>query len=651
MKAWLAGLSSSRRDWLAGALLVLAIGLAYSGSLHGPLVLDDVAAIRHNPTIRSLWPPWGPLFPPFGGTTVGGRPVLNYSLALNYAVGGTGVVGYHLVNLAVHLAAALLLFGIVRRTLLQPLLASTWGDRSRSIAFAAALLWGLHPLQTEAVTYLIQRAESLAGLFFLLALYGFIRATEPGGSVRWRGLSLAACLLGMGTKETMAAAPLVIALYDRTFVAGSFREVWRCRGRFHLLLASTWIWLAWLVAGNGNRGGTAGWRVDVPGLDVDTPSYLLTQCRSIITYLQLTFWPSPLVFDRGLPFLHRFAEAWPCLLALAPLLLGIAFALRWRPLFGFVGAWFFLVLAPSSSVIPISDAIWEHRMYLALAAPAVLAALLLDRWFGKRSWACLLCLALLLGTLTWKRNRVYRSELALWSDTVSRSPDNARARFSLAHALTEAGRADEGGDELAMAQRLQETAGAAAAMRHPDDPRFQLALAQLLIGEGKEAEGRAGIEAALRLSPRDPAALDAEGMALLRSGQNDQALQTLTAATQQPLAGPRPFDDLGIVLIQEGRLPEAGAAFTAALRIDPRDASANANLGNVLLQQGDLEAAGAHFRVAIRSDPALARAHFGLALALAYGHRYAEAAAECSETLDLDPDHAGARALLWRLEP
>jgi hypothetical protein len=157
-------------------LLIAAAALcAYANSFSGPLVLDDIPSIADNPTIRHL----GTAFWPSTLTTGGGRPVLNLSLALNYAISGTAVWSYHAVNLAIHILAGWVLFGIVRRAL-----APRPGAKAAPIALSLALLWVLHPLQTESVTYIVQRAESLMGLLYLLTLYGFIRGAETG-SRRW----------------------------------------------------------------------------------------------------------------------------------------------------------------------------------------------------------------------------------------------------------------------------------------------------------------------------------------------------------------------------------------------------------------------------------------------------------------------------------
>ncbi|HZP59876.1 MAG TPA: hypothetical protein VFB27_06085, partial [Opitutaceae bacterium] len=159
--------------WLsfaAGALLVLAGLATYLNSFAGPFIFDDELWITKNPSIRQLWPIGSVLWPPSGAIYCG-RPVLNLSLAVNYAWGGTGVGGYHAFNLAVHLVAGLALFGIVHRTLLLSR-NEIWRAQAARLAFFAALLWLVHPLQTESVTYVIQRAEALMGMFYLLTLYG-----------------------------------------------------------------------------------------------------------------------------------------------------------------------------------------------------------------------------------------------------------------------------------------------------------------------------------------------------------------------------------------------------------------------------------------------------------------------------------------------
>ena len=235
-------LSSRRAPWWAALAIGVAAMATYLNSLNGPFIFDDISAIQQNETIHSLG---RALSPPPGALPVSGRPVVNLSFALNYALSGLNVWSYHLANLLIQALAGITLFGLVRRTLANG--RTPFSDAafpvSVSLAFSIALLWTLHPLQTESVAYTSQRAESLMGLFYLLTLYFLVRGsdaekageTAPG---RWFGLSCAACFLGMLSKEVMVSAPLMALLYDRTFLSGSFPRRGAGTARF------TWPWPA-----------------------------------------------------------------------------------------------------------------------------------------------------------------------------------------------------------------------------------------------------------------------------------------------------------------------------------------------------------------------------------------------------------------------
>src|SRR4051812_22467160 len=252
----MSGVGGWLRRWRAPLAISALTLLAYAGSLRGPFVFDDPSSIVGNPTIRSLWPPWAPLVPPPAAVTAEGRPILNYSLAVNYALGGTAVLGYHVTNVVIHAVGALALFGLTRRTLRTPKLSPLVRAAADEVALLAALLWALHPLQTEAVTYVIQRAESLMGMFYLLTLYACVRAADAAAPRRWQTLAIGCCALGMGTKEVMVSAPVMVWLYDRTFLRESFVAAWRWRRGLYLGLFATWLLLAAFVASSGgNRSG------------------------------------------------------------------------------------------------------------------------------------------------------------------------------------------------------------------------------------------------------------------------------------------------------------------------------------------------------------------------------------------------------------
>ena len=201
------------------AFVVVAAGLlAYHNSFQGPFIYDDVPSIPGNPHIRHLWPIWQAMSAP-PGSPVAGRPVVCLTLALNYAWGGLNVWGYHAFNLTIHLVSALVLFGILRRTFQGEKLRDRFGAVAVWLAGAIALIWEVHPLQTESVTYIVQRTESLMGLFLLLTLYGVLRSSQSSRPRVWQAAAIVSCALGMGSKEVMVSAPLIVLLYDRVFLA------------------------------------------------------------------------------------------------------------------------------------------------------------------------------------------------------------------------------------------------------------------------------------------------------------------------------------------------------------------------------------------------------------------------------------------------
>ena len=366
---------SSGRALVVAAFMACAAVLVYLGSFTVPFLFDDGPAILENESIRDLLKIGDVLWPDLeGGVTTSGRPVLNLSFAINHALGGYDPVGYHAMNLAIHYLAALALFGIVRRTMCRVAGDATC-ERAFWMAASVAILWMLHPMQTSAVTYLSQRAESLCGLFYLVTVYTFARSTASTRSAWWLGASIVACALGMGTKEVMVSAPLIVLLYDRTFVSGTFAKAWACRKTYYTLLALTWLLLVALAFATPGRGTTAGFETVV------TPwTYLLTQCAAITHYLRLVFWPHPLVFDYGTATIGSLGSVW----WQALLLIGLAGVLLWalikRPAMGFLGAWLFALLAPSSSLVPVaSQSVAEHRMYLPVAAVLVTAVGVMER--------------------------------------------------------------------------------------------------------------------------------------------------------------------------------------------------------------------------------------------------------------------------------
>ena len=619
------------RTPLFAAFVIAAAALAaYHNSFAVPFVFDDELAIVANPTIRSLWTA---LSPPqdaeMGGLPISGRPVVNVSVWLNYALSGGAVGSYHAVNLLVHVLAGLVLFGVVRRTLRQPVLAPRFGAHAFELALLVAALWTLHPLQTESVTYISQRAEALLGLWYLLTLWCFIRATEPGASPKWGRWAFVACLLGMATKEVMVSTPIFVALYDRTFVAGSWREVWARRRRLLLALASTWLLLAWfVVGGGGTRGVSAGF-----GLGVSSWTYLLTQCQAILLYLKLSFWPHPLVLDYGTGLVRSVADVWWQGTVLVVLLGGTVWALVRKPALGCLGAWFFMILAPSSSVVPlVGQTIAEHRMYLPLATMVVLVVTSTYLLLERKGLAILAAVTIALAVATTWRNRDYATAISICEDTVAKRPDNARAMALLADYYHRAGNLDKARQWLERSLVVQ--------------PGVRPVLNNL--GNVWQELGDAGkavvcFQQALALKPTDVTTLNNLGNALTLSGRAPEGIARLEAALRIAPDTTGTRANLANALAQNGRLPEAAANYEVLLKAQPADADAHADYGNVLIGLGRREEGLAQFETAVRLKPADADLHNRLGTALGRAGRVREALAQFQEALRLNPAHESAR--------
>jgi tetratricopeptide (TPR) repeat protein len=600
-------------------VVVVAGTWAHSAGLGGTFLLDDVRAIARNSTIRTLWPLATPLAPPTA-STVAGRPVANLSFAINYALIPPGVRdafgtpqpgappddpervrrnarGYHAGNLLIHLAASLALLGVVRRTLLTGRLKPAFAMAAPWIAGATALAWTVHPLTTAAVTYLVQRVESLMALFYLLTLYCTIRVAEGPHARRWTAAAILSCGLGMATKETMVGAPLAAAAWLWIFAGGDRRRFvkgpWLLSG-----LASTWIVLAALVYGEGRA----------PSISLDAPSawrYLLTQAEVIVHYLGQVVVPAPLVFLYDWPLVNSLAEVWPEALLLTGLAGSTAVGVVRRWPAAMLGVTFFLVLAPSSSVLPIvTEVAAEHRMYLPLAAVVaslVIGAYLAGRRLGVPSragaaaaGAATLAVTVWLGTATRARNLDYWSEETLWRDTVATRPDFPRPRVFYGSVLLRLGRVDEAevqfrqavalapGDPMArlrLGSTLAQQRKFDEAIPHleqvtasfPDDPGAHRLLGQIYASQGKDALAVEKLERALSSMSEDPELL--VQVAALLAGTRDASVRDPAralalaerAATLTSRQNPMVLSALALAQSELGRLPEAAATAREAL--------------------------------------------------------------------------------------
>jgi Tfp pilus assembly protein PilF len=583
---------------IGAGILALAAVVAFWNSFGGVFVYDDGESITGNSTIRTLWPISVPLSPAFhDGRTVDGRPILNLTLALNYAMGGTATWGYHAVNLAIHILCGLTLFGILRRTLLRAAIPAVFRDAALPLACAITVLWAVHPLQSESVTYIIQRAESLSVLFYLLTLYGFIRGVESPGPRRWFALSVAACLLGMASKESVVTAPAMVFLYDRTFLAGTFREAWRRRWKLYLALMATWTLLAWGMFLTDSRGGTAGFHT------IMSPwAYALIQCEAVVRYLRLSFWPADQIFDYGRYQVGDPWQVWPQALLLAGLGVATFYALWRRPVLGFALCSIFVVLAPTSSVVPIpNQTMAEHRMYLPLAGVIALTVAGIYFLLRQKSYPVFAALAVALTVVTIRRNEVYHSALGIWEDTVRKWPGSARAQNNLGKLMAAEGKVREVLPHYYAVARIE-----------PNYPGIYTDIGHLEVQLHDMPEARDAFAKAVRQSPREAATHSNLANVLLQMGDREEAQKHLLEALEIDPENAIAHSGLGMVLVSEGKNGEALRHFEDAVKCDPRSAECRNNLGVTLIRLGRRKEALEQFREAVRLDPAYEQARKNL---------------------------------------
>lgn len=670
----------------APLLIVLAGIVAYGNSFSGVFVFDDHSSIASNPTV-TRWSFWNALSPPVGGSlTVEGRPILNLSLAVNHALGGLNPAGYHAFNLIIHLSAGLVLFGLVRRTLCTSSLAGRYRQSATVLALLVALVWTVHPLQTESVTYIIQRAESLMGLFYLLTVYTYARGcSESQVSRWWYALSVLCCLLGMGTKEVMVSAPFAVLLYDRAYFSGSLRESIRLRWPVLTALFATTLWLGWqVVSGGGNRSGIIGF-----GVGESWPGYLLSQSVALVRYLKLSIWPSPLVFEYGLVEIASLGDVLPQVLVALLVVVGGGLAVIFRPKIGFPCFIFLATLAPTSLLPSTTQMIVEHRMYLALSAVLVLILVgafpVADRRRDLRDVprykSVVRCVAIVIGVIaglafifvTRARNEDYQSELRLWTDTVTKRPDNFLAHHFMAASLEVAGDPRRAIEHYVQALQIE-----------PNFHRSHAAVGRLLAVAGREVEAEGYLRRAIALVPGYGEAHYILGALLAQQGRTSEALghfekaesdyadnavfqynyaHALQAAERMPESVHRYESAVGLepnfwearlslanALSALDRRAEAVSHFDVAVKLAPSNVAARNNYANALIRLGRAEEALGQFRAAIAHDPSRADIHHNIGNVLLELGKRDEAIASYVTALRLNPAAEVTRNILESLQ-
>lgn len=656
------------------ALIALVGMLAYSNTLQVPFVIDDESSIVGNPVVKNL----SSFLFDGAGYSYNPRRVVGYlTLALNYHLGGLDVTGYHIFNTAVHLANAALVFVLLRLTLRTPLFTadglssppSMEQDQQslRFVPLVTALLFVSHPLQTQAVTYVVQRLASLAALFYLcsLACYILARLRQEKSGRLFDGKSalfyfgaLLTAVLAMKTKEICFTLPMAVVLYEFSFFGAGFRK----RLIFLLPIAATLVIVPLGLMHSGKPLGELLGEMSAMARETDTISrgdYLLTQFSVIVTYLRLIVLPVNQNLDYDYPVYHSlFAPKVFASFLLLASLVALALYLYRRSARGEAAVeaaakprlrlaafgifWFFITLAVESSVIPIRDVIFEHRAYLPsvgiFLAMAALGAPLAGALKPRSAAAALCAVVAVLSMVTWQRNLVWGSAVRLWQDSAQKSPQKVRPRNNLAIALMAQGRIDEAIAQLEVALKLQPT--------NPDALRNLGAAYEL---KGGVDQAIAQYEVALQANPNNKYAHYNLGVSYNKKGLQDRAMAEFLLAVKLDPGYAEAHNNLGVIFGNKGMMEQAVGEFRLATKLDPGSAEAHKNLGFALDKSGRAEEALAELRIAAALQPGNAEVYNNMGIVYAGQQRFQEAAEQFRRAASLKPDDPRYLNNLYRL--
>ena len=351
-------------DLAAFGLIAVMVLIAYSNTFTASFHFDDGPAITDNAVIKRI------SLDNINTIILGARPVVYLSIMLNYQLNGLNVVGWHIFNIGIHIATGFLVYLFILRTLTMPALKAGYAKKAKWMALFGALLFGVHPVQTETVTYIISRSELLAAFFYLGAILLFISGAQTG---KWRYYAAAflSSVLAMGSKEWAVTLPAVIFLYDYLILSEGNIRTALSRWKAYILLLLPWGVLLRTVNLFSAESSSMGFNISTPsssGAALTAWTYLLTSFNVLWTYVRLLFVPINQNIDYDYPIAQTLLE-FPTLLSFMGHLAvaGGAFWLFWKKrwvLVPFGVAWFYITLSPVQSFVPLTDVIFEHRLYL-----------------------------------------------------------------------------------------------------------------------------------------------------------------------------------------------------------------------------------------------------------------------------------------------
>jgi Flp pilus assembly protein TadD len=572
-----------------GGLLILLTVAAYVPGYQAEFILDDTDALLENSYLQNLssWE-WIWKTPP--ETTLAERPVTQW-LFVPDAIFGWNRIYSHTVNLLIHIATGLLLVTFFR-------VRKTRESEQQGYEWAAVLLWLIHPINTSAVTYLVQRAESLSALLVMATMVAAQKSWDSRHRKWWLGAAVIFCWLAAGAKETGLMAPIAVILWDWIMKsAGDGRALWRQRGGFYLGLFSSWVPALVMIA-SGSRIGLS------QESTYTSWEYLQIQAEVIPHYLWLMLYPQPLLLDYN---------PWPppsispfFLLQFTIMSAGFLYAVyaTWKRVWmGYLLLMVYLFLAPSSSFIALLNPAYEHRIYLGSAFILYIAISLAgaalfrlpDAYRSIASRIAILLFISVLGvalTLTYTRNQMYQSSISIWQDTISHRPLSYRAHASLAALLIQAERYQEALEPARKAIQLDPQEGnhhynlgiiyehlgsqkkavncyQRAIELGTAESRVYNNLGRALAGTGADSDVLYAFRRAVELDPHNLVAVNNFGMALGKHGQVELGLEMIEAALKQEPNSVELLNTAAVLHAMKGDRRKALKFLHRGLAIDP----------------------------------------------------------------------------------
>ena len=610
-------------------LLLALLGLlAYSNTLHVPFVFDDEPTIIRNPVIRSLS---NLIVDPPEGRYNTGRFIAYLTFAINYRVNGLDVAGYHIFNIAVHIINTLLVYALIILTFKTSRMKSSGSaGLAGEIAFMVSAFFALHPVQTQAVTYIVQRMTSLAALFYLSAVVLYIktRLSQEGReffsrrTISFYALSIACIILAMKTKEISFTLPLTIVLYEFLFFRATGMK--RLQLILPVLLTALIIPLG-IINFNAPLGNVFSDVNEIASgkAKISSADYLLTQFSVIVKYLRLLFFPVNQNLDYDYPLYNSFFDVNVILPFLVIVLLFSSALFMARKAFrgaapymllvSFGIFWFLITISIESSIIPIADIIVEHRIYLpSVGFFTALVAFLMSIGFNANTGlskaghvivSILLIVLILFSFLTFSRNSVWGNETVFWADVVKKSPNLARAHGNLGNAYVKAGKLEDAVREFEMAVDLR-----------PD-----YAIAHYNLGNiyGKSGDFRSAIEElkiAISIDPKYASPHNNLGLIYKIEGKTEEAIDEYKRALEIEPDNSEIHFNLGVVYSDIGMFDEAIVRYKNAIKLNADYTAAHNNLGAIFGKLGKFEDAIREFQTVKELDPSDAGAYYNLGL-------------------------------------